>query len=51
MNDYDPKRPTTFITYLDKNNLYGQKMCEYLSYAGSEWVKILMNSIYEKIKK
>ena len=51
MNDYDPKRPTTFITYLDKNNLYGWKMCEYLPYAGFEWVKILMNSIYGKIKK
>ena len=43
MNDYDPKRPTY--------NLYGQKMCEYLSYAGFEWVKVLMNSIYGKIKK
>ena len=23
MNDYDPKKPSTFITYLDKSNLYG----------------------------
>ena len=23
MNDYDPEKPSTFITYLDKNNLYG----------------------------
>ena len=22
MNDYDPKKPSTFITYLDMNNLY-----------------------------
>ena len=23
MNDYDSKKPSTFITYLDMNNLYG----------------------------
>ena len=23
MNDYDPKKPSTFISYLDMNNLYG----------------------------
>ena len=23
MSDYDPEKPSTFITYLGKNNLYG----------------------------
>ena len=23
MNDYDPKKPSTFISYLDINDLYG----------------------------
>ena len=23
MNDYNPEETSTFITYLDKNNLYG----------------------------
>ena len=23
VNDYDPKKPSTFISYLDMNNLYG----------------------------
>ena len=23
MNDYDPEKPSTFISYLDMNNLYG----------------------------
>ena len=32
MNDYDPEKPSTFITYLDKNNLYGWSMSEYLPY-------------------
>ena len=52
MNDYDPKKPATFITYLDKNNLYGWTMCEYLPYAGFEWVENInefdINSVNEK---
>ena len=32
MRDYDPNKPSTFITYLDKNNLYGGAMSEYLPY-------------------
>ena len=34
MNDYDPKKPSTFITYLDMNNLYSWAMSEYLPYGG-----------------
>ena len=30
--DYDPKKPSTFISYLDMNNLYGCAMSEYLPY-------------------
>ena len=32
MNDYNPEELSTFITYLDKNNLYGWAMSEYLPY-------------------
>ena len=32
MNDYNPEEPSTFVTYLDKNNLYGWAMSEYLPY-------------------
>ena len=39
MNDYDLEKPSTFITYLDKNNLYGWTMSEYLPYEKFEWVK------------
>ena len=28
MNDHDPKKTSTFITYLDMNNLYGWAMSE-----------------------
>ena len=32
--DYDPKKSSTFISYLDTNNLYGWAMNEYLLYCG-----------------
>ena len=39
MSDYDPEKPSTFITYLDKNNLYGWTMSEYLPYEEFKWLK------------
>ena len=52
MNDYDPEKPSTFITYLDKNNLYGWTMSEYLPYGEFNWLKNVdkfdVNSINEK---
>ena len=39
LNDYDPKKPSTFISYLDMNNLYGWAMSEYLPYEGFKWLK------------
>ena len=38
MNDYDPKKQSTFISYLDMNNLYGWAMSEYLPYEGFKWL-------------
>ena len=38
MNDYDPEKPSAFITYLDKNNLYGCAMSIYLPYGEFRWV-------------
>ena len=39
MNCYDPKKLSTFKSYLDMNNLYGWAMSEYLSYEVSELLK------------
>ena len=39
MTDYDSEKPSTFITYLDKNNLYGWTMSECLPYGEFEWLK------------
>ena len=39
MNDYNPKKPSTFIAYVDMNNFYGCAMSEYLPYGGFKWLK------------
>ena len=39
MNNYGPKKQSTFISYLDMNNLYGWAMIEYLPYEGFKWLK------------
>ena len=39
MNDYDPKKQSTFISHLDMNNLYGWVMSEYLHYEMFKWLK------------
>ena len=39
INDCDPKKQSTFISYLDMNNLYGWAMSEYLPYEGCKWLK------------
>ena len=43
MSDYDPNKPSIFITYLDKNNLFGWAMSEYLPYGEFQW----LNSVDE----
>ena len=54
MSDYDSNKTSTFITYLDKNNLYGWSMSEYLPYGEFEWLEHVdefdVNSINEKCK-
>ena len=39
MNDYESKKESTFIRYLDMNNLYGKSMSEYLPYKGFKCLK------------
>ena len=52
MQNYDPKKPSKFITYLDMNNLYGWAMSSYLPYGGFKWLKNVdgfdVNPISEK---
>ena len=39
LNDNDPKKPSTFISYLDMNNLYGWAISEYLPCGRFKWLK------------
>ena len=39
MNDYDFKKQTTFMSYLDMNNLYVWAMSEYVPYEEFKWLK------------
>ena len=52
MKNYDPKKSSKFITYLDMNNLYGWVMTNCLPYGGFKWLKNVdgfdVNPISEK---
>ena len=38
MNDYDRKKKSSYIQYLDANNLYGKAMTEKFPVRGFKWV-------------
>ena len=52
MKNYDPTKPSIYISYLDMNNLYGWAMSGYLPYGGFKWLKNVdgfdVNSINKK---
>ena len=52
MKNYDPTKPSKYISYLDMNNLYGWAVSDYLPYGGIKWLKNVdnfdANSIIEK---
>ena len=42
LKDYDPTKPSKFISYLDMNNLYGWAMSRYLLYGRFKWLEMLI---------
>ena len=54
MKNYDPTKPSKYVSYLDMNNLYGWAMSSYLLYGEFKWLKNLdnfdLNSINEKVQ-
>ena len=53
MKNYDPKKPSKFITYLDINNLYGWEVSGYLPYGRFKWLNNIgnfdVNSVPQRI--
>ena len=49
--DYHKNKPSTFISYLQMNNLYGCAMNEHLSYCGFEWLENIDNFDIMSINK
>ena len=47
-SDYDSKKPKTYISYLDINNLCGHAMSQSLPYANFKWVKNI-NEVEQKL--
>ena len=51
MDNYDENKESSFLQYLDANNLYGCPMIEKLPVGGFKWVKIASRIIDEEFIK
>ena len=51
IKDYDPTKPSKYISYLDVNNLYGWAMSNFLLYGGFKWLKNVDNIDANSISK
>ena len=48
-SEYDPKKPTKYLQYLDANNLYGWAMSQPLPTGGFRWVDVSPDEIDELV--
>ena len=51
MKDFDESKPSTFIQYLDANNLYGWVMSQKLPAGGFKWMNVDKPSVLELLEK
>lgn len=47
MKDYDTDKPSSYLQYLDANNLYGWAMCQYLPTSGFKWSEASLEKVLE----
>lgn len=50
MKDYNPEDISSYIMYLDANNLYGHAMSRQLPYGGFEWINYEINDYHHWIQ-
>ena len=51
MKDFDESKPSTFIQYLDANNLYGWAMSQKLPTHGFKWINVDESSVLKLLEK
>ena len=51
MKDFDKTKPSTFIQYLDANNLYGWAMSQKLPTHGFKWMVVDIPSVIKLLEK
>ena len=51
MKDFDELKPSTFIQYLDANNLYGWAMTQKLPTHGFKWINVDKSSVLKLLEK
>ena len=51
MKDFDESKPSTFIQYLDANNLYGWAMTQKLPTHGFKWIDVDKTSVLKLLEK
>ena len=51
MKDFDKTKPSTFIQYLDANNLYGWAMTQKLPTHGFKWIDVDIPSVLKLLEK
>ena len=51
MKDFDESKPSTFIQYLDANNLYGWAMSQKLPTDGFKWIDVDKTSVLKLLEK
>ena len=51
MKDFDESKPSTFIQYLDANNLYGWAMTQKLPTGGFKWIDVDKTKVLKLLEK
>ena len=51
VKEHDPSKPTTYIQYLDANNLYGWAMSKALPKGGFKWLRVMPTEMQILSKK